>query len=104
MDGEALDDDAKQKTPEKLLAEQAARKESRERGLNEPASLDIFSTWYAFGGMQHGLSPVEVADMPTWLRDDFRFLISELGHERKQRDGQKKKDKPPTPKRRIPRR
>lgn len=103
LDGEAPEDDKRSKTPEKLLAEQAARKAGREHGLNDPASLDIFSTWYAFGGMQHGLSPVEVAEMPTWLRDDFRFLISELGYERKQRDGKKKADTPPTPQRRISR-
>ncbi len=104
LDGESLEDDKRTKTPEKLLAEKEARKISREHGLNDPASLDIFSTWYAFGGMQNGLSPVEVAAMPTWLRDDFRFLISELGYERKQRDSKKKADEPPTPKRRISRR
>lgn len=104
LDGESLEDDKRTKTPEKLLAEKEARKISREHGLNDPASLDIFSTWYAFGGMQHGLTPTEVAAMPTWLRDDFRFLISELGYERKQRDSKKKADEPPTPKRRISRR
>lgn len=103
LDGESLDDDKRPKTPEKLLAEQEARRLSREHGLNDPASLDIFATWYAFGGMQHGLSPTEVAEMPTWLRDDFRFLIAELGHERKIRDGKKKADAPPIPKRRISR-
>jgi len=103
LDGESLEDDKRPKTPEKLLAEQAARKAGREHGLNDPASLDIFATWYAFGGMQHGLSPTEVAEMPTWLRDDFRFLIGELGYERKQRDSQKRDKVPFTPKRRISR-
>lgn len=86
------------------MAEQAARKASREHGLNKIENLDVFSTWYAFGGMQRGLSWQEAAEMDAADRDDCRFLLAELNYERKQRDSKKKADEPPTPKRRISRR
>jgi len=53
--------------------------------LCDPASLEIFTTWYLFGGTQHGISPLEAMQMPGFLRHDFSFILSVLGKERSRR-------------------
>jgi len=57
-------------------------------------SLEIFTTWYTFGGAQRGLSPEEVLSMPAWLRQDFSMIMTYLSEER----DKVKKAKPPKPK------
>ena len=39
-------------------------------------SLDIFLTWYTWGGMNRGLNLTEIVEMPAWLMKDFRYLMS----------------------------
>jgi hypothetical protein len=51
-------------------------------GLCNPASVEIFTTWYTFGGAQRGLSPEEVLSMPAWLRADFSLIMTYLSEER----------------------
>lgn len=58
------------------LKAQAA--EMEKKGLIDPANLDIFATWYFFGGPQHGMTPMEVAAMPSAMRKDFQFILGEL--------------------------
>ena len=52
-------------------------------GLIDPANLDIFATWYSFGGPQRGMTPMEVAAMPSSMRKDFQWILSELGKAKK---------------------
>lgn len=52
-------------------------------GLIDPANLDIFATWYSFGGPQHGMTPMEVAAMPSAMRKDFQYILGELGKAKK---------------------
>lgn len=71
------------------IREKAERKEIE--GLCNLVSVDIFSTWYAFGGMQRGLSVDEVLSMPAWLRQDFSFIVGVISetreaHEREQKN------------------
>jgi hypothetical protein len=46
--------------------------------------IEIFTTWYTFGGAQRGLSPEEVLSMPAWLRQDFSLIMTYLSDEREQ--------------------
>ena len=59
--------------------------------LCDPASLEIFTTWYTLGGAQHGVSPMEAASMPGWLRHDFTAILTILGKERSKRNRAKRK-------------
>lgn len=61
--------------------------------LCDPASLEIFTTWYTLGGAQHGVSPMEAASMPGWLRHDFTAILTILGKERSKRKRAKRKAK-----------
>lgn len=79
LDGEDRDEDA----PEWITEEDLARAERE--GLIDPAHLDLFVTWYFFGGPQRGLSPQEIADMPAAMRRDFVFLLGKLGQKRRRR-------------------
>jgi hypothetical protein len=72
----------------------AKAKEEEGDGLCNPVSLEIFSIWYSMGGSQRGLSPVEVIEMPAWLREDFSLIMKYLGDER----DRVKKAKPVKPK------
>ncbi len=106
---EDFDDDnkGKHKTPEKILAEKEFRKNLLDRGLHDIANIDIFATWQAFGGMQRGISPEEATRWDARQRDDFRLILSELGHARSERERRKTKAPtgapPPRPKRSIAR-
>jgi len=55
------------------------------QSLCDPASLEVFTTWYTLGGAQHGISPMEALSMPGWLRHDFTVILSILGKERSKR-------------------
>ena len=79
LDGEDRDEDA----PEWITEEDLARAERE--GLIDGAHLDLFVTWYFFGGPQHGLSPMEAAAMPAAMRRDFVFLLGKLGEKRRRR-------------------
>jgi hypothetical protein len=72
----------------------AKAKEEEQDGLCNPVSLEIFTTWYMFGGQQSGLSPQEVLAMPAWLRQDFSTIMGYLADER----DKVKRSKPPKPK------
>ena len=63
---------------QKLAKDQQAERE----GLCNAESLDIFQTWFLFGGMQRGLSIEEVLCMPAWLRQDFVFMTTTIADER----------------------
>jgi hypothetical protein len=64
-------------------------------GLCKIESLDIFYTWYVFGGMNRGLTMTEVVEMPLWLRKDIRFIMGQMSvqrHDRKNIDLARKED------------
>lgn len=48
-------------------------------GLCDPAHLHLFAMWYAFGGLQRGLSPLELQAMPQTLVKDFLYLLKRVG-------------------------
>jgi hypothetical protein len=54
-------------------------------GLCKEDSLDIFLTWYTFGGVNRGLSMTEILEMPLWLRKDMRFILGQMGIRRRER-------------------
>lgn len=54
-------------------------------GLCDDVSLDIFLTWYTFGGISRGLGLAEIVQMPLWLRKDFRYILGALGARRRDR-------------------
>lgn len=68
--------------PQRLTREEVQRSS---QPLIDPASLDIFVTWWQFGGMEHGLSVSEVAAMPAALRHDLLLLLGEMGKIRRSR-------------------
>jgi hypothetical protein len=75
----------------KTLAQLDQERLDREKdGLCDEANLEVFITWYAFGGAQGGISPMEAAAMPSDLRRDFLYILGRLSDERKR----KKKLKP----------
>ena len=55
--------------------EQAEREETP---LCDEASLQIFRVWYQFGGLKRPLTPVEAADMPAALAQDFIHLLKRM--------------------------
>ena len=61
--------------------------------LCDPASLEVFTTWYTLGGAQHGVSPMEAMQMPGFLRHDFTAILTILGKERSRRKRAKRKAK-----------
>lgn len=56
----------------------------------DEAHLEVFNTWYAFGGAQGGISPMEAASMPSAMRKDFLYILGRLSEERKLRKKPKK--------------
>ena len=59
--------------------------EREKEGLCDEANLEVFITWYAFGGAQGGISPQEANDMPSTRRRDFLYILGKLSEERKLR-------------------
>lgn len=55
------------------------------QGLHDEAHLRIFELWYTFGGVQRGLTPMEIAAMPAAMMDDFLYLSGELARMRRKR-------------------
>ena len=65
-------------------------------GLIEEAHFDLFIDWLAFGGPERGLTPLELLEMPPAMVTDFKYLLRELGinrrrarEKRRARDAQK---------------
>lgn len=65
-------------TPEDLAA-------AERQGLADEANLRIFTLWYTFGGVQRGLAPMEIAEMPAAMMDDFLYLSGELARRRRKK-------------------
>lgn len=79
------EEDAKDKgKPGKLLTE-ADLKRVESEGLIKPEHLDIFVTWYAFSGMEKGLSISEILTLPAELLTDFKYLLRRLSELREKR-------------------
>jgi hypothetical protein len=57
--------------------------EAESKGLVDEANVEIFLTWWSFGGAQHGLTPMQAAEMPAAMRKDFGYLLEEISRERK---------------------
>ena len=54
-------------------------------GLCREEHLDLFVTWYQFGGLQHPPGLQELMAMPADLLKDFGYILSVLGRQRKER-------------------
>ena len=89
-EAEATKDDDKLPSIKELEAEAAFL---AAQWLCDPASLEIFTTWYTLGGAQHGISPMEAMQMPGWLRHDFTAILSILGKERSKRKRAERRSK-----------
>lgn len=48
------------------------------RMLQDPASLDIFVTWYTLGGYRNPPTPAEIAAWPAAWLHDWPFLFRRL--------------------------
>lgn len=83
-------EEADDKPPE--ITEADLKRVERET-LIDPANLQIFLTWYQFGGPDHGLSPMEAAAMPAAMRQDFMLCLKYLGQARRQVRNRKKATK-----------
>ena len=89
--------------PGRLPSPEELRKRAKDQevdGLCNPVSLEIFTTWYSFGGAQRGLSPQEVLDMPAWLRQDFSLIMRYVSEARDNHKRLQPKTPKPTPRRR----
>lgn len=62
----------------------------RGQGLIDEANFDLFMRWVAFGGMQRGLSPVEILEMPPDLCADFLWLVGQYNREMRRARKRKK--------------
>lgn len=62
--------------------------------LCDESSIDVYMTWFALGGPQRGVSPVEALEMPAWLRHDFSIINRYIGEERERVRSKKKPKKP----------
>lgn len=67
-------------------------------GLCKEESLEIFATWYTFGGMDRRLSLTEILTIPAWLRRDFRYILSTMSTRRREREHEQETFTPPKPK------
>lgn len=52
-------------------------------GLIDEENLTLFLDWYQLGGMEHGISISELAEMPATRRHDLLWLLGELGKARR---------------------
>ena len=68
--------------------------EAERKGLLDEANLEIFITWWSFGGAQQGISPMQAAEMPAAMRQDFGYILEEIRRERRRREALEKKAKP----------
>ena len=76
--------------PERISKADMQRAERE--GLIDPAHLDLFVTWWQLGGMERGMSLMEIAQMPASLRADALYLLGEIGKlRRSKRRADKKK-------------
>lgn len=58
-------------------------------GLIRPEHLNIFVTWFAFGGLERGLSINDILTLPAELLEDFKYLTRRLGEIRERRPKKK---------------
>lgn len=56
------------------------------KGLIDEANIEIFLTWWGFGGAQHGISPMQAAEMPMSMRQDFNYILEEVNRERRRQE------------------
>ena len=84
-------EDTKDDAPERITREDLQRAERE--GLQDPASLSIFLTWYQLGGPQHGITLTEAVTMSAELRNDIFYLLRELHRMRRNRSRTKAKSK-----------
>jgi hypothetical protein len=68
--------------------------EAEKKGLLDEANLEIFMTWWSFGGPQQGISPMQAAQMPAAMRQDFAYILEEVRRERRRQETLGKKIKP----------
>jgi hypothetical protein len=68
--------------------------EAERKGLLDEANLEIFMTWWSFGGAQQGISPMQAAEMPAAMRQDFAYILEEIRRERRRQESLEKKVKP----------
>lgn len=72
-------------------------KAAERKGLLDEANLEIFLTWWSFGGSQHGITPMQAAEMPTAMRQDFSYILEEISRERERQkrleEGRKQMEK-----------
>lgn len=69
-----------------------AQLERRKRdALCQEEHLEIFTTWWVFGGREHGISPMDAAEMPATMRKDFMLILQRIGEERDWRETQTEK-------------
>ena len=61
-----------------ITTEDLERAEREKAPLCDEASLQIFRIWYQFGGMKRPLTPVEAAEMPAGLAQDFIHLLKRM--------------------------
>ena len=61
-----------------VLSEEDVRRAEHE-GLIKGEHLDLFLTWYGFGGLEKGISLSELMTLPGDLIADFSYLLRELG-------------------------
>ena len=61
-----------------ITAEDLEQAEHEATPLCDEASLQIFRTWYQFGGMKRPLTPVEAAETPAGLARDFVYLLKRI--------------------------
>lgn len=67
-----------------LITQEAMDRVERE-GLCREESLEVFMSWFTFGGLERGLSLTEILEMPLWLRKDFRYILSRISTRRRER-------------------
>jgi hypothetical protein len=72
---------ANKRKPLPLLTEDDMKRVEME-GLNSPEHLELFVTWYCFGGLEKGISLSELMALPGPLIADFSYLMRELGRYR----------------------
>lgn len=68
--------------------------DAERKGLLDEANLEIFMVWWSFGGAQQGISPMQAAEMPAAMRQDFAYILEEIRKERRRQEALEKKVKP----------
>lgn len=72
------------------------REANLDLGLNDEGILPVFNHWWAWG-KDSGMSPMDIAAMPSWMADDFGVMMRELGYGKDERKAKKKAKSPASP-------